>query len=286
MKRTFIASMALSLTIALSGVASAGLVSGDDGNPGLPDLIYDSMTGEVSLDSTEADLAKVRHAAADAGVEIASLACALHFQWPFSSDDPTIRAKAIDIGRKALDAAKALGTDAVLIIPGVVEVLWDPSIPIVGYADAWNRATDGIGELMPHAEAAGVAICCENVWNKFLLSPIEMASFVDQFDSPWVAAYFDVGNCVINSYPQDWIRVLGKRIRRVHLKDFRKSVGTLNGFVDLLSGDVDWPEVIRALKEVGYDGPLTAEMIPPYAHYPEVLIENTSRAMDAIMGRK
>ena len=241
------------------------------------------MTGEITPDSTEADLAKVKQAAADAGMEIASLACALHFQWPFSSDDPAVRAKAMEIGRKALDAANALGTDAVLIIPGVVEVLWDPSIPIVGYADAWKRASEGIGGLADHAQGAGVAICCENVWNKFLLSPMEMASFIDQFNSPWVAAYFDVGNCVLNSYPQDWIRILGKRIKRVHLKDFRKSVGTLNGFVDLLSGDVDWPEVIRALKEVGYDGPLTAEMIPPYAHYPEVLIENTSRAMDAML---
>ena len=245
-----------------------------------------STTGEISLDSSGADLAKVKQAAADEGMEIASLACALHFQWPFSSDDPAVRAKAMDIGRKALDVANGLGTDAVLIIPGVVEVLWDPSIPIVGYADACDRAALGIGDLVSHAQAAGVAICCENVWNKFLLSPVEMASFIDQFNSPWVAAYFDVGNCLLNGYPQDWIRILGKRIRRVHLKDFRRSVGTLNGFVDLLSGDVDWPEVIRALKEVGYDGPLTAEMIPPYAHYPEVLIENTSRAMDAILGRK
>jgi len=243
------------------------------------------MTGEITPDSTPADLEKVKQAAADTGMQIASLACALHFQWPFSSADPAVRAKAVDLGKKALDASHAVGTDAMLIIPGCVEVIWDPSIPVVGYADAWKRASEGIDRLVPHAEAARVALCCENVWNRFLLSPLEMASFVDQFDSPWVAAYFDVGNCLLNGYPQDWIRVLGKRIRRVHLKDFRKSVGTISGFVDLLAGDVDWPEVIRALNEIGYGGPLTAEMIPPYAHYPEVLIRSTSRAMDAILGR-
>lgn len=245
-----------------------------------------SVTGEVSLDSTDADLARVKKSAADAGIEIASLACALHFQWPFTSDDRAVRSKAADIARKAISTANALGTDALLTVPGVVEVPWDPSIPVVQYADAHKRASDAIGALVPDAKAAGVAICIENVWNKMLLGPMEMAAFVDQFDSPSVRVYFDVGNCMIIGYPEHWIRVLGKRIKRVHLKDFRRSIGNINGFVDLLSGDVNWPEVIRALKETGYDGPVTAEMIPPYAHYPEVLIANTSRAMDAILGRR
>lgn len=244
-----------------------------------------SVTGEISLDSKLDDLRQLKEAIADTGIEIASLACALGFQWPFTSDDTSIRAKAVEIHKKAIAAANALGTDALLVVPGAVDVPWDPSIPVVKYGDAYKRASEEIGKLIGDAEAAGVTICVENVWNKFLLSPMEMANFVDQFRSPRVAVYFDVGNCVYIGYPQDWILILGKRIRRVHLKDFRRSVGTAAGFVDLLSGDVDWPAVIKALKEVGYNGPLTAEMIPPYAHYPEVLIENTSRAMDAILGR-
>jgi len=245
-----------------------------------------SATGEVSLDSKKSDIARVKQSAKDIGIEIGSLACALHFQWPFTSDDPAVRAKAMEIARKALSTANALGTDALLTVPGAVDVPWDPSIPVVAYADAYKRASDSIAALVPDAKSAGVAMCIENVWNKILLGPMEMAAFVDQFDSPWVRAYFDVGNCMIIGYPEHWIRILGERIKRVHLKDFRRSIGSINGFVDLLSGDVNWPEVIRALKEVGYDGPLTAEMIPPYAHYPEVLIENTSRAMDAILGKR
>lgn len=244
------------------------------------------VTGEVSLESSDAQLEKVCQASERIGIEIASLGCALHFQWPFTSDDSGVRDRAMDIARKALLAAHALGTDAVLIVPGAVDVLWDPSIPKVRYDDAYARATECFGEMIPDAEAAGVVICAENVWNKMLLSPMEMAAFVDQFGSPWVQAYFDVGNCLVTGYPQDWIRVLGKRIKRVHVKDFRRSIGNINGFVDLLSGDVDWPEVIQALTEAGYDGPITAEMIPPYRYYPAVLIENTSRAMDAILGRQ
>lgn len=243
------------------------------------------VTGEVSLESSDTQLENVRQASERIGIEIASLGCALHFQWPFTSDDPSVRSQAMDITRKALAVAHALGTDAVLIVPGAVDVPWDPSIPKVRYDDAHKRVTECFHTLIPDAEAAGVTICAENVWNKMLLSPVEMAAFVDQFGSPWVQAYFDVGNCVITGYPQDWIRILGKRIKRVHVKDFRRSIGNINGFVDLLSGDVDWPEVIRALRDVGYDGPLTAEMIPPYRYYPEVLIENTSRALDAILGR-
>lgn len=244
------------------------------------------VTGEVSLESSDARLAKVRQASKDIGIEISSLGCALHFQWPFTSDDPGIRSKAMGVARKALDAARELGTDAVLIVPGAVDVPWDPAFPKVRYDDAYARAAECFGELIPDAEAAGVVICAENVWNKFLLSPLEIAAFIDRLDSPWVRAYFDVGNCVVSGFPQDWIRVLGKRIKRVHIKDFRRSVGNMNGFVDLLSGDVEWPEVVRALEDVGYDGPVTAEMIPPYRHHPEVLIENTSRAMDAILGRR
>ena len=243
-----------------------------------------SIAGEVSMESSDADLAKIRQAAADTGIEIASLGCALHFQWPFTSADPAVRAKAMEIAKKALSTANALGADAVLFVPGVVSVPWDPSIPVVNYADAYKRATEAISNLLPDAKAAGVTICVENVWNKFLLSPMEMAAFVDQFNSQYVQAYFDVGNCMFIGYPADWIRVLGKRIKRVHIKDFRRDVGTAGGFVDLLCGDVEWPDVIQALREVGYDGPITAEMIPPYKYYPEVLIENTSRALDAILG--
>ena len=115
-------------------------------------------------------------------------------------------------------------------------------------------------ELAPDAEAAGVVIGLENVWNKFLLSPLEMRDFLDKVGSDYVKAYFDIGNVVVNGYPEHWIRILGSRIARVHVKDFRTIVGNINGFVDLLGGDVNFPEVVKALREVGYDSYLTAEM--------------------------
>jgi hexulose-6-phosphate isomerase len=156
---------------------------------------------------------------------------------------------------------------------------------VVPYHDAWLRALDFIKPAVPVAEKAGVTICIENVWNKFLLSALEMRDFIDSFGSDRVGAYFDVGNALAFGYPEHWIQTLGSRIKRVHFKDYRRNVGSADGFCDLLSGDVDWPAVMEALKKASYSGWVAAEMIPPvpfYKHCPEVLIHNTSRAMDAI----
>jgi hexulose-6-phosphate isomerase len=150
---------------------------------------------------------------------------------------------------------------------------------------AYRRANEFIKAALPAAQKAGVTLCVENVWNKFLLSPIEMRWFLDELRHESVGSYFDVGNALLVGYPEDWIGTLGKRIRRVHFKDFRRNVGTIDGFCDLLSGDVNWPAVMQALRKTGYNGWVAGEMIPPvpfYKHCPEVLIHNTSRAMDAI----
>ena len=111
-----------------------------------------------------------------------------------------------------------------------------------------------------------------------------MAWFIDQFESPWIGAYVDVGNMLAYGYPEQWLRMLGKRVVGIHFKDFRKAVGTIDGFVDLLEGDVNWPEVMKAHRQVWRHGRIPAEMIPGYRHHPMVRIANTSRAMDAILG--
>jgi len=123
-----------------------------------------------------------------------------------------------------------------------------------------------------------VALCIENVWNKFLLSPLEMRDFIDSFNSEMVGAYFDVGNVLLTGYPEHWIRILESRIKRVHVKDFRRSVGTVDGFVDLLEGDVDFQAVKEALSDIGYDGYVTAEMLPFEPGRPE----ETAQAMKEI----
>jgi L-ribulose-5-phosphate 3-epimerase len=245
-----------------------------------------SEKGDVSLETTEKSAKAVVQAAADAGVEIASVACGLFWGKSLTDNDEPVRREAIAIARHLINVGAWLNAGAVLIIPGAVDVFFDPTAQVVDYHSVLERAESAIAALLPQAEETQIALAIENVWNKFLVGPYEMREFIDHFDSPWLGAYFDVGNAMLTGYPEHWIRMLGRRIKRVHFKDFRRAVGTVEGFVDLLSGDVNWPEVVRALNEIGYDGPVTAEMIPIYKYYPEVLIANTSQAMDAILGRK
>ncbi|MBP3396572.1 MAG: sugar phosphate isomerase/epimerase [Clostridia bacterium] len=243
------------------------------------------LEGEISLSSTEADLLKVKKAADDCGIQLYSLSCGLYWDFWLNDDDAAVREKAKSIVKKQLETAKILGCDTILVIPGSVNADFAAPGKVVDYATTYERALAAINELKPYAEELGVAIGLENVWNKFLTSPMEMRDFIDKIDSPFVGSYFDVGNVVINGYPEHWIRILGNRIKKVHFKDFRRAVGTLDGFVDLLAGDVNYPEVVKALEEVGYDGWVSAEMIPNYKYHTETIIYNTSNAMDAILGR-
>lgn len=241
--------------------------------------------GPVALNSTDAELAAVRRQFDAAGLIPSGLASGLYWGANAASADPAVRARAEQILRAQVRCARALGIDAILVVPGAVGVDFIPGAEVVPYADAYDRALDFVRRLGPIAAEAGVALCVENVWNKFLLSPLEFRGFLDAAASPAVGAYFDAGNALLTGYPEHWIQVLGSRIRRVHFKDYRRAVGTVDGFCDLLSGDVDWPAVMRALRATGYDGWVAAEMIPPvpfYKHCPEVLIHNTSRALDAI----
>ena len=169
---------------------------------------------------------------------------------PFSSPDPKVIEKGLEDMETALRSAKALGADTVLLVPAVLG-------EEVGYGDAYERSQKHIRKLLPLAEELRIVIAVENVWNKFLLSPLEFARYVDEFESPWLKAYFDVGNVIVYGYAQDWIRTLGKRIVKIHLKDFKRK-----GYewTNLLEGDVNWKQVRLALEETGYDGFLTPEL--------------------------
>jgi hexulose-6-phosphate isomerase len=187
--------------------------------------------------------------AREAGVPIHSI---VYGGWgaPFSDPDPKVIENGLAGMETALRSAKALGADTVLLVPAIVN-------ENVGYGDAYKRSQEHIRKLLPLAEQLGIVIAVENVWNKFLLSPLEFARYVDEFDSPWLKAYFDVGNVILFGYSQDWIRTLGKRIVKIHLKDFKRK-----GYqwTNLLEGDVNWKQVRLALEEVGYDGFLTPEL--------------------------
>jgi len=242
-----------------------------------------SEGGSIGLDTTEGRCKEILTMAADAGVNIASAASGLY--WSRSLGDATqeLRNRAKDDLEKMLQIASWLQCKTLLTIPGSVDVFFLPDRPALPYRHVWEHATNGIRSLLPTAEVLGVRMGIENVWNKFLLSPQEMASFIDQFQSPFVGAYVDVANLMRTGHPEDWLRCLGKRVVGIHFKDYRVSVGTIDGFVDLLEGDVNWIEVMAAIKEINYSGPIAAEMIPLYRHFPEVRLANTSNAMDAIL---
>jgi hexulose-6-phosphate isomerase len=242
-------------------------------------------TGELTLDSTREDMEGIAQVAKDVGIELSSLATGLLWDYSLTSSDDKTRGKAKDIVRRMLELAFYLGVDTVLVIPGTVDVFFKPDAEVVPYDLAYERSLETLKESVPTAERYKVSIGIENVWNKFLLSPLELRDFIDRIGSPYLGAYFDVGNSLLTGYPEHWIRVLGKRIKKVHIKDFRTSVGNVNGFVDLLEGDVNWAEVMKALEEIGYDGWLTAEILPPYSQHPEALLYNTSKSMDFILGR-
>jgi len=256
----------------------------DAGFSGLEIDLSDS--GPVAMASTLADLTSVRKLADRANIELSGLATGLYWSANPASGNPNTRTKARNILERQIAVACGLGVDAILVVPGSVGVDFIPDCEVVPYDVAWERATAFIQGALPAAEKARVRLCIENVWNKFLLSPIEMRRFIAQFGSEWVGSYFDVGNSLAFGYPEQWITILGPVIQRVHVKDYRRAVGTTDGFVELLSGDVNWPSVMGALRVSGYAGWLTAEMIPPvpfYKYSPEVLIHNTSQAMNALL---
>jgi len=172
-----------------------------------------------------------------------------------------------------------------LVIPGCVNAEFAAPGKVMDYVTCYERSLESIQKVKAYAEQYKVEIGLENVWNKFLLSPMEMRDFIDKVGSEYVGSYLDIGNTLANGFPEHWIRALGKRIKKVHFKDYRVEAGGLHGFVDLLAGDVNYPAVMEALKEVGYDGWVSAEMIPNYKYHTETIIYNTSRAMDSILGR-
>jgi L-ribulose-5-phosphate 3-epimerase len=203
------------------------------------------------------DQAEVLAARDALGLEIPSVVVATHWAKPLSDPNPAVRAAGLVGLEQGLRDAKAYGARSVLLVPAVVT-------KDVGYREAFDRSIAEIRKALPLAESLGVVIAIENVWNRFLLSPLEAAAYVDSFQSPFVRWHFDVGNIVTQAWPEQWIRVLGARIVQVHIKEFSRKLrdekGPFAGFaVELLQGDSDWPQTMAALDEVGYSGWVIAE---------------------------
>ncbi len=234
--------------------------------------------GVLTHNTSQAECEEIVREAEKHGLEISGVASGESWTTSPTANDEDVRKKIIDFTQKALQITHWLGTDAYLFVPGAVEVFFLPDAEVIPYDVCYQRASEAISQLVPVAEKLGVAIAVENVWNKFLLSPLEMREFIDNFNTSQVGVYFDVGNVLLTGYPDQWIRILGSRIKRVHIKDFKLSVGNADGFVDLLEGDVDFEAVKQALSEINYDGYVTAEMIPFTPGRPE----KTAAAMKKI----
>ena len=237
-----------------------------------------ASAGVLTHETTQAQCEDILADAQKIGVEISSLASGESWTCSPTANDPDVRNTIVEFTKKALQIAQWLGADAYLFVPGAVDVFFLPDAEIVPYDVCYERAAEAIKKILPTAEQTGVRIGVENVWNKFLLSPLEMRDFVDSFNSEMVCSYFDAGNVLLTGFPEQWIRILGKRIRRVHVKDFKTSVGTVEGFVDMLEGDLDFQTVKSALAEIGYDGYVTAELLPFEPGRPE----KTAEAMKQI----
>jgi hexulose-6-phosphate isomerase len=281
-RRTFLAASgaalaASSLARAADGASApwkkAFMLGGVSSGPVLPHfekLKAAGFQGVELISPNRFDRDEVLRARDATGLVIHGVSGARHWKDTLSDPNPEVVNRGLAAIRQEMEDCKAYGGTTVLVVPAVVT-------PTVSYRDAYTRSRAAIRTLIPDAERHGVKIAIEEVWNRFLLSPLEFARYVDEFQSPWVGAYFDVGNVVEYGYPQEWVRELGKRILKVHIKEYKKEKRF--GYA-LGEGEIDWPAVTRALHDVGYEGWITAEV-----GYGDLdALKDVVRRMDKVLG--
>ncbi len=263
--------------------------------------------GALGFDASEKTCQDIAKLAKSIGIELSSVATGVYWGSSLTSSKAAVRKQAVDYTQKLLHIARWLGTDAILVIPGAVDVFFDPNSERIPYDECYKQSQQSIKACVKTAEKLKVSICLENVWNKFLLSPLEYRDFIDSFKSSYVKSYFDCGNVRLTGFAEQWIQILGKkRLGRVHWKDFKftffgggetgptaevaKQCRTIAegsawagaySFCDIGAGDVNWKAVMNAFKKTGYNGYVTAEMLP----WSQGLVEKTSRDMNKVLGR-
>ncbi len=273
-RRTF-----LKTSAAIAAIAGTGqqLLAADSGKPQLKKAVKLGMVQgnqsllekfqllkEIGFDGVEMnspnkfDTAEVLAARDETGLPIHGVVDSVHWRQTLSDPNPDVRQQGLDGLLTALRDAKAYGATSVLLVPAVVG-------KTVSYGDAYRRSQAEILKALPLAEELNIRILFENVWNNFLLSPVEMARYIDEFDSPLIGAYFDVGNVVRYGWPEHWITELGDRVAKLDIKEYSRELqnerGPRAGFgVEIGEGDCDWPAVMQALADIGYSGWATAEV--------------------------
>jgi L-ribulose-5-phosphate 3-epimerase len=236
------------------------------------DVGFEVVQAPTTPDERKAE--EMNNAAYAASIHIDSVMNMDHWKYPLSSGDPEVVLKSLAGMRTSLQNAKLWGSETVLLVPAVVN-------PQTTYRDAWTRSQKEIRKLIPLAEELKITISIEEVWNKFLLSPLEMARYISEFQSSWIKAWFDVGNVLFYGYPQDWIHTLGKNIVDVHLKDFKRKEDGY-AWVNLGDGDVDWSAVREALIDIGYSGSVIAEL----EGGDEAYLQDVNRRIDRLLLRR
>lgn len=236
---------------------------------------YDGI--EINQPGSDDEARELKAAADKHGLVIHGIICDGLWRLPLSSRDEDTRRQGLELAERALHMCRMVGADGVLVVPAVVDT-------DTHYRSAWELSMGSCKHLHVVAKRLGVQVWIENVWNRFLYSPVEFAQFVDEVaeGSGHVGAYFDVGNVMAFGYPQDWIRILNERIKRIHVKDF---IVDKHSFVYLFEGDVPWAEIRSVLSEVGYDSYITAEL-PPYRVAPDQMVEDTAQHIDRIIRRE
>lgn len=242
-----------------------------------------SERGYLNTITKEKDILKMKRQAYDCGLEISSVGVWSLWDHNLVSDGPKIRQKAEDIIKKQIECASLMEADTILVIPGYVGCDFAKKPEHIQYDIAYERCKEAFIRLASFAEKAGINIGIENVWNRFLLSPIEMNRLIEEIGSDYVGVYFDVGNIMYIGYPEDWIYILKNKIKKVHISDYRVSQTGLGGFVDVCSGDVDFYKVAEALKDIGYDDYIILEMLPNYKQFPELSMISNKAALNQIV---
>lgn len=250
------------------------------------ELNYD-LENDLSPKATKADFKRIRKLADRIGIKISGLCSFLFWPYPLTSNDESKRARGMELAGLMTEAAHELGVENLLVVPGAVHIPWRDDHDPVPNDVCDRRAREAIGALVRSAERLNVSLNIENIFfNGYLMTPMELAAFIDSFSSENVRAHFDTGNIMMFQFPEHWISVLGKRIKNTHFKEFTKK-GTdfsLETFRPLLDGTTNWPAVMNALDDIGYDGYCTFEYFHPYPHYPEALIYQTADSLDRMLG--
>ena len=247
------------------------------------------LDSELSPKSGTAEFTAIRKLADKIGIAVSGLCSFLFWPYPLTSNDPQKRARALELAGLMTRAAHDLGTDNLLVVPGAVHIPWRTDYEPVPNDVCDQRAKEAIAKLLPQAEKLKIHLNIENIFfNGYLMTPMEMAAFVDGFHSEFVHVHFDTGNIMQYQFPEHWIAYLGQRIRNVHFKEFTKkgTDSSLEAFRPLLDGTTNWPAVLEALDANGYQRYLTFEYFHPYQHWPEALVYQTADSLDRMLGRK